>query len=41
MFGGSAAGAVLVLLFRDRDLLARHPYHGWHHAAGGAYRRVR
>ena len=27
--GGFAAGAVLVLLFRDRELLARHPYHGW------------
>jgi membrane associated rhomboid family serine protease len=27
--GGFAAGAVLVLLFRDRRLLARHPYYGW------------
>ncbi len=27
--GGFAAGAALVLLFRDRELLARHPYHGW------------
>ena len=28
--GGFAAGAVLVFLFRDRRLLDRHPYHGWH-----------
>lgn len=27
--GGFAAGAILVLLFRDRKLLARHPYYGW------------
>jgi membrane associated rhomboid family serine protease len=27
--GGFAAGALLVLLFRDRELVARHPYHGW------------
>jgi membrane associated rhomboid family serine protease len=27
--GGFVAGAVLVLLFRDPKLLARHPYHGW------------
>ncbi|MEM9207917.1 MAG: rhomboid family intramembrane serine protease [Pseudomonadota bacterium] len=27
--GGFAAGAALVLLFRDRELLAQHPYHGW------------
>ena len=27
--GGFVAGAVLVFLFRDRSLLARHPYHGW------------
>jgi membrane associated rhomboid family serine protease len=27
--GGFVAGAVLVLLFRDRRLLERHPYHGW------------
>ena len=39
--GGFAAGALLVLLFRDRELLARHPYHGWHQAPGGAYRRLR
>jgi membrane associated rhomboid family serine protease len=27
--GGFAAGAVLVLFFRDPALLARHPAHGW------------
>jgi len=27
--GGFAAGAVLVLLFRDPALMARHPVHGW------------
>ena len=27
--GGFAAGAALVLLFRDRELLAQHPVHGW------------
>lgn len=27
--GGFAAGAALVLLFRDKELLARHPYYGW------------
>jgi membrane associated rhomboid family serine protease len=27
--GGFAAGALLVLVFRDPRLLARHPYHGW------------
>jgi len=28
--GGFAAGALLILPFRDPRLLARHPYHGWH-----------
>lgn len=27
--GGFAAGALLVFLFRDGELLRRHPYHGW------------
>ena len=27
--GGFAAGALLVLLFKDEKLVARHPYHGW------------
>ena len=28
--GGFASGALLILLFRNPELLARHPYHGWH-----------
>src|SRR5690606_33660823 len=28
--GGFVAGAILVLVFRDRRLLDRHPYRGWH-----------
>jgi membrane associated rhomboid family serine protease len=27
--GGFVAGAILSLIFRDRRLLERHPYHGW------------
>jgi membrane associated rhomboid family serine protease len=27
--GGFATGALLVLLFRNPRLVARHPYHGW------------
>jgi membrane associated rhomboid family serine protease len=27
--GGFAAGALLIFPFRDRELLRRHPYHGW------------
>lgn len=27
--GGFVAGAVLVLLFKDEELLLNHPYHGW------------
>jgi membrane associated rhomboid family serine protease len=27
--GGFVAGALLVLVFRNPRLLARHPYHGW------------
>ena len=27
--GGFVAGMALIFLFRDRRLLARHPYHGW------------
>jgi membrane associated rhomboid family serine protease len=39
--GGFAAGALLILLFRDRELLARHPYHGWRVRSGTPYRRIR
>lgn len=34
--GGFAAGAILVFLFRDRELLARHPYHGFRKKQGGS-----
>ena len=27
--GGFVAGGFLVYLFRNKDLLDRHPYHGW------------
>jgi membrane associated rhomboid family serine protease len=27
--GGFTAGALLIFVFRNRALLARHPYHGW------------
>jgi membrane associated rhomboid family serine protease len=41
--GGFAAGAILVLLFRDRRLLARHPYYGWSRPppASRSWHRVR
>jgi membrane associated rhomboid family serine protease len=39
--GGFVAGALLVLVFRDPELLARHPYHGWQLRSPGAYRRLR
>ncbi len=28
--GGFVAGALLSFVFRDREMLARHPYYGWH-----------
>ncbi|MCC7258376.1 MAG: rhomboid family intramembrane serine protease [Gammaproteobacteria bacterium] len=39
--GGFVAGALLVLVFRDPELLARHPYHGWRQRSGASYRRLR
>jgi len=40
--GGFAAGAVLVLLFRDPALVARHPYHGWKQRPGSrSWRRIK
>jgi membrane associated rhomboid family serine protease len=39
--GGFVAGAILVLIFRDPELLARHPYHGWRQRSPGSYRRLR
>lgn len=40
--GGFAAGAVLVLFFKDNRLLAKHPYHGWRQKRqpSQAWRRV-
>jgi membrane associated rhomboid family serine protease len=32
--GGFVAGALLVLVFRDPELLARHPHHGWRKRPG-------
>jgi membrane associated rhomboid family serine protease len=40
--GGFVAGALLVLVFRDPRLLARHPYYGWQHGSSGkSWRRIR
>jgi len=40
--GGFLAGLVLVLLFRNPELLARHPYYGWQSPSGGrTWRRLR
>ena len=33
--GGFVAGAVLVLVFRNKRLVEGHPYHGWHATAPG------
>jgi membrane associated rhomboid family serine protease len=38
--GGFVGGALLMYLFRDPALLARHPYHGWQ-PSSGAYRRLK
>ena len=35
--GGFVTGALLVLLFRDPALVARHPYHGWSAPARGGW----
>jgi membrane associated rhomboid family serine protease len=48
--GGFAAGAVLILLFKNESMLERHPYRGWNqkrhaaaawHRTGGGRRRSR
>jgi len=40
--GGFVAGALLVLVFRDQRLLARHPYYGWRGGSSGqSWRRIR
>jgi membrane associated rhomboid family serine protease len=39
--GGFGAGAALIFLFKDRKLLARHPYHGWRpDGASRAWHRI-
>ena len=39
--GGFAAGAVLVVLFRNPRLVDRHPYHGWSRPSPGrSWRRL-
>ena len=41
--GGFVAGLVLVLLFRDPELVKRHPYYGWKQRRSSAknWRRIR
>jgi membrane associated rhomboid family serine protease len=41
--GGFVAGALLVLVFRDQALVARHPMHGWRQESHAArsWRRIR
>ena len=41
--GGFAAGAALVFVFKDSEMLARHPYHGWNprRTAGRSWERIR
>jgi len=41
--GGFIAGAVLIQIFKDKDLLAQHPYHGWRQQRSPTqnWRRVR
>jgi len=36
--GGFAAGALLVLLFRNPELVARHPHHGWSRTTEAGWR---
>lgn len=41
--GGFVAGGLLVLLFRDPKLLAKHPYHGWNQPKSSrkSWRRIK
>ena len=39
--GGFVGGALLIFLFRDPRLLARHHYHGWRGRSSTPYRRLR
>ena len=38
--GGFLAGVILILFFRKRELVNRHPYHGWRQRSPNAYRRI-
>lgn len=38
--GGFVAGGVLILLFRDPELINRHPYHGWRRRSRNAFRKI-
>ena len=38
--GGFIAGALLVLLFRKKHLLARHPHHGWHAPGTRSFKKI-
>jgi len=38
--GGFVAGALLVLVFRDPVLLARHPHYGWRDRSSRPYRKL-
>jgi len=38
--GGFVAGVVLVPIFRRRELVARHPYHGWDAVPPPPFRRI-
>jgi membrane associated rhomboid family serine protease len=37
--GGFVAGSVLIWAFRDKELLDRHPFHGWNPRGQQAYWR--
>jgi membrane associated rhomboid family serine protease len=39
--GGFVAGAILIMVFRNPELVKRHPHYGWRHRSHNAYRRVR
>lgn len=39
--GGFVAGGLLVLLLRDPELLARHPYYGFQRSSGNSFRRLK
>lgn len=38
--GGFAGGALLALLFRDRELLQKHPYAGWRQPPTRSWQRI-